>query len=102
MNPLEHLVEDGDVILDFDRATRDDLYDLYDLIWTRHQPDANELGEIAGMLLDGGVLAVIGGHTRGFGRHFREWGMAGDVAIGRSPLEPERDRINAERRRRRL
>ncbi len=100
-NPLAHLVEDGDVILDLDRATDADIYDLYDLVWTRRQPDATRLAEVAGMLLDDGVLAVIGGRTTGFARHFREHGMAGNVAIGRGPIEPERDRINAEKRRRR-
>jgi len=99
-NPLRHLVEDGDVILDLDKATPDDAYDLYDLVWTRSQPNPARLGEVAGMLLDDGVLAVIGGRTTGFDKHFREHGMIGDVAVGRGPLEPERDRINAEKRRR--
>jgi hypothetical protein len=100
-NPLESFVEDGDVILDYDRATQADLYDLYDLVWTRQQPDKDQLTELAGMLQDNGVLAIIGGNTQGLSKYFRDVGMMGDsVAIGRRPLEPERFRINAEKRRR--
>lgn len=104
MNPIppeiDSLLEDGDRVLDYDRAEGDDFYDLYDLVYTRRRPTDGELQEIAGLLQDTGSLVVLSGSDRNMERYFTTVGFVGSVAVGQGPKEPEESRINAEKRRR--
>ena len=97
---LESLLEDGDKVLDYDKAEGDDFYDLYDLIWTNRRPTDGELQEIAGMLTDTGTLAVLSGSDRSMDKYFQTVISRGGVVLGQGPRNPEESRINAEKRRR--
>jgi SAM-dependent methyltransferase len=97
---LAHLIEVGDTVLNYDTAQGEDFYDLYDLVYTRRRPTTGEIEEVAGMLHDNGVFAVLSGDTRDLGNYFQKVGVLGTVAVAQGPKNPEVSRINAEKRRR--
>lgn len=97
---LGRLIEPGDSVLNYDTAQGEDFYDLYDLIYTRRRPTTGEIEEVAGMLNDNGVFAVLSGESRDLGKYFQKVGALGSVVVAQGPSNPEVSRINAEKRRR--
>lgn len=99
---LGRLIEVGDTVLNYDSAQGEDFYDLYDLVYTRRRPTTGEIEEVAGMLNDNGVFAVLSGDTRDLGKYFQKVGVLGTVAVAQGPKNPEVSRINAEKKRRKM
>jgi len=96
---LESILEDGDQILNYDRAEGEEFYDLYDLVYTTRRPTNGEIQEVAGLLHDNGVFAVMSGESRDLEKYFKTVGMVGKIAVAQGPKNPEESRINAEKRR---
>ena len=97
---LGRIIEPGDSVLNYDTAQGEDFYDLYDLVYTRRRPTTGEIEEVAGMLNDNGVFAVLSGESRDLGKYFQKVGTLGSVVVAQGPSNPEVSRINAEKRRR--
>lgn len=97
---LKSIIEPGDIVLDYDAAQGEDFYDLYDLVYTRRRPTTGEIEEVAGMLHDNGVFAVLSGTDRDLGKYFQKVRRIGNVVLAQEPSNPEVSRINAEKRRR--
>lgn len=97
---LGRIIEPGDSVLNYDTAQGEDFYDLYDLIYTRRRPTTGEIEEVAGMLNDNGVFAVMSGESRDLGKYFQKVGTLGSIVVAQGPSNPEVSRINAEKRRR--
>lgn len=97
---LGRIIEPGDSVLNYDTAQGEDFYDLYDLIYTRRRPTTGEIEEVAGMLNDNGVFAVLSGESRDLGKYFQKVGTLGSIVVAQGPSNPEVSRINAEKRRR--
>ncbi len=97
---LTTIIEPGDIVLDYDSAQGEDFYDLYDLVYTRRRPTTGEIEEVAGLLSDNGVFAVLSGADRDLGKYFQKVRRVGNVALAQGPSNPEVSRINAEKRRR--
>lgn len=101
INPFSGIAEKGDEILDFDKATKDDFYRLFDGIHTSRRPTHGEVQEIAGMLRKDGVFAVTSGSDAHLAKYFDSVTRRGKTVYASRPKEPERARINAERKRNR-
>ena len=99
-NGLDRIIEPGDIVLDYDSAQGEDFYDLYDLVYTKRRPTTGEIEEVAGMLSDTGVFAVLSGEDRDLGKYFQKVRRIGNVVLAQGPSNPEVSRINAEKRRR--
>jgi len=97
---VEAIIEPGDIVLDYDSAQGEDFYDLYDLVYTQRRPTTGEIEEVAGMLSDNGVFAVLSGEDRDLGKYFQKVRRVGNVVLAQGPSNPEVSRINAEKRRR--
>lgn len=97
---LNKVIEPGDIVLDYDSAKEEDLYDLYDLVYTKRRPTTGEIEEVAGLLHDNGVFAVLSGTDRDLGKYFQKVRRVGNVVLAQGPSNPEVSRINAEKRRR--
>ena len=98
---ISNLLEEGDRLLDYDKAEGDDFYRLYDVIVTARLPDADSLRELEGMLDDHGVLVIDEREMPpGIKEHFRRVTVKQQMVFAQGPKEPEKARIEAEERRR--
>ena len=97
---LSTVLELGDRLLDYDRASGEDFYRLYDVIHTDLPLNEESLTEIEGMLDDKGVLCILGGEEpSGLGDHFKKWGRHRGMLMVQGPKNPEAARIAAEKER---
>jgi len=97
---LSTVLEPGDRVLDYDRATGEDFYRLYDVIHTDMPLNEASLTEIEGMLDDKGVLCILAGEPpSGLEDHFKKWGKHKGMLMVQGPKNPEAARIAAEKER---
>jgi len=97
---LSTVLEPGDRVLDYDRATGEDFYRLYDVIHTDAPLNEQSLTEIEGMLDDKGVLCILAGEPpSGLEDHFKKWGKHRGMLMVQGPKNPEAARIAAEKER---
>ena len=100
---LSRIIEPGDRVLDYDRASGEDLYRLWDLVHTDMPLTKEALVEIEGLLDDDGVLVIQSGEEpAGLRDHFRRATRYGGMLLVQGPLNPEEARINTEKLRRDL
>lgn len=97
---LEGVVERDDRVLDYDKASGDDLYRIYDVVHTSQPLNATCLREIEGLLDDRGVLVIESGERPpGLEDHFKRAGKFRGMLMVEGPLNPEEARIEAEKER---
>jgi hypothetical protein len=97
---LEGVLERGDRVLDYDRASLEDLYKLYDVVVTDQPLNETSLREIEGLLDAKGVLVIVGGEQPpGLENHFKKAGKFRGMLMVEGPLDPEGARIAAEEER---
>ena len=100
---LSRIIEPGDRVLDYDRASGEDLYRLWDLVHTDMPLTKEALVEIEGLLDDDGVLVIQSGEEpAGLQDHFRRATRYQGMLLVQGPLNPEEARINTEKLRRDL
>lgn len=106
MNPglrkrLSFLLEPTDRVLDYDRATGEELYRLYDVVVTDQPLNEESMTEIEGLLDDKGVLVILSGELpEGLGEHFKRAVRHKGMVLVQHPKNPEEARIRAEETRR--
>lgn len=106
MNPtlrrkLATVLEKDDRVLDYDRATGEELYRLYDVVYTDQPLNHESLTEIEGLLDDKGVLVILSGEMpEGLGDHFKRAVRHQGMILVQHPKNPEEARIKAEEERR--
>lgn len=97
---LEGVLERDDRVLDYDKASGDDLYRIYDVVVTSMPLNATSLREIEGLLDDRGVLVITSGEAPiGLEEHFSRSGKFRGMLMVEGPLNPEEARIEAEKER---
>lgn len=97
---LEGVLERGDRVLDYDRASLEDLYKLYDVVVTDQPLNETSLREVEGLLDARGVLVIVSGEQPpGLEDHFRKAGKFRGMLMVEGPLDPEGSRIAAEEER---
>lgn len=98
---LAPILEDDDRVLDYDRASGEELYRLYDVVVTDQPLNGEALTEIEGLLDDNGVLVILSGEMPpGLEDHFKRAVRHRGMLLVQHPRNPEEARINAEKQRR--
>jgi hypothetical protein len=98
---LSFLLEPADRVLDYDRASGEELYRLYDVVVTDQPLNAESMTEIEGLLDDKGVLVILSGELpEGLGEHFKRAVRHRGMVLAQHPKNPEAARIGAEETRR--
>lgn len=98
---LSFLLEPTDRVLDYDRASGEELYRLYDVVVTDQPLNDESLTEIEGLLDDKGVLVILSGEMpSGLGDHFKRAVRHRGMLLVQHPKNPEEARIRAEETRR--
>lgn len=98
---LATILEDDDRVLDYDRASGEELYRLYDVVVTDQPLNGESLTEIEGLLDDNGVLVILSGEMpSGLGDHFKRAVRHRGMLLVQHPKNPEEARIKAEQARR--
>lgn len=98
---LATILEDDDRVLDYDRASGEELYRLYDVVVTDQPLNGESLTEIEGLLDDNGVLVILSGEMpSGLGDHFKRAVRHRGMLLVQHPKNPEEARIKAEEARR--
>lgn len=98
---LATILEADDRVLDYDRASGEELYRLYDVVVTDQPLNGESLTEIEGLLDDKGVLVILSGEMpSGLGDHFKRAVRHRGMLLVQHPKNPEEARIKAEQARR--
>lgn len=90
---VDRAERDGRKVLRYPARDVAKLRDLYDLVACAREPDALQSEELAGLVLDDGMVIAPGPGS--LGRFFHDVRDAGDVVVATRPKNPEVSRVNA-------